>query len=213
MFLTEVDDVQVHVIGRSNRDGYADVLDAMHRHRGRIFVETLGWNIPGAGDGQETDPYDTPDTVYLVVLDREGVLRGSARFLPTMEPFMLGGPLAHFADGPVPTGPDIWEWSRHAPGDPAAPPEVNAQARLALHLGVMEWALANGISAFVAVMETWLVRRAQALGWACLPLGPPRAYAEGEAIAVLNPVRAETLSDLRKKHGLSGPALAQGLAA
>jgi N-acyl-L-homoserine lactone synthetase len=136
-----------------------------------------------------------------MALDDAGAVRGSLRLLPTTGPHMLPEAFPHFLDGPAPRGATIMEWSRHAPGLPGWPPAVNEAARIALHLGVLEYAAAYGVTAFTAIMETWLVRRARLLGWPCAPLGPPRSYGEGDAVAVINPVHADHLAQLRVKTG------------
>ena len=193
--------MRVLVVDSSNRAAHLATLEAMHRHRHRIFVETLGWTGLSGANGRDIDAFDTADATYLIALDRDGGLRGSARFLSTTGAHLFEGPLRQFVEGEAPRGPGIVEWSRHAPGDPAWPPNVNAAARLALNLGALEWALLKGVTDFVAVLETWLLPRARSFGWACTPLGAPRAYGEGEAIAVRIPVDATLLQTLRDKHG------------
>ena len=66
----------------------------------------------------------------------------------------------------------------------------------------------HGVSGFTALMERGLARRARSYGWDCTPLGPPRSYGEGEAIAVMNPVRAAHLAALQARAGVSGSVLA-----
>ena len=191
-----------------DRAGHAALLDAMHRHRHRLFVEVLGWTELRAADGREIDRFDGAAATYLVALDAGGMLRGSVRLLPTLGPHMLADVFAAFVDGPAPRGATLMEWTRHAPGDPAWAPGTNAAVRFALHLGVLEYAARRGLAAFTGLLDTQLIRRARALGWDCAPLGPVRRYGEGEAMAVLNPVRAGHLERLRTKAGVAGPVLA-----
>jgi N-acyl-L-homoserine lactone synthetase len=143
----------------------------------------------------------------LLALDTRVVLRASARFLPTDGPHLLADVFPHFTINGPPRGPTIMEWTRHAPGDPAWPPGINDAARTSLHLGVLEFAALRGVTAFTAVMETWLVRRAQAMGWPCTPLGPARSYGEGMAVAVLNAVAPDHLERLRASSGRRDPVL------
>jgi N-acyl-L-homoserine lactone synthetase len=212
--MREVTEARVRVleIGPENRTAHQADLEAMHRHRHRLFVEVLGWAALARDDQRDIDAFDGPDATYLIARDDGGVLRGSLRLLPTAGPHLLSDVFPRFVDGPVPRGPTLMEWTRHAPGDPAWPPAVNAAARLALHLGVLEYAAHHGVTGFTAVLETWLVRGARAMGWACIPLGAAQPYGEGEAIAVLNPVRPGHLERLRAKAGLSGPVLLEGAA-
>lgn len=204
--------MRVHVVNPAERAAYGAELDAMHRHRRRIFVEILGWSALGGDAGREMDSYDASAT-YLLALDEGGVLRGSLRLVATTGPHMLTDVFADFLDAPAPRGPAIMEWTRHAPGDPAWPPEVNAAARIALHLGVLEYAVREGLTGFTALMESWLLRPARALGWPCTPLGAPRRFAEGVAVAVFNPVAPDHLHRLRQRTGRHAPVLAPGRAA
>jgi N-acyl-L-homoserine lactone synthetase len=181
--------------------------EAMFRHRHRLFVDLLGWRALARADGRDVDAFDDARAHYIVVFDDEGVYRASARLLPTTGSHMLSEAFADFVDGPLPVGPDIFEWTRHAPGDPAWPAAVNEAARLALHMAVLELALKSGITAYTALLEAGLARRARSYGWDCTPLGPPRAYAEGMALAVLNPVRESHLDVLRQRAGVAGPVL------
>jgi N-acyl-L-homoserine lactone synthetase len=183
--------------------------DAMFRHRHRIFVELLGWRALAQPDGRDIDAFDDGRAQYIIVLDADGAYRASARLLPTDGPHMLSETFREFVEGPVPCGPDVFEWTRHAPGDPDWPSEVNEAARLTLHIGILEFALKTGITAFTALLEAGLARRARGYGWDCTPLGPTRAYAEGMALAVLNPVRRGHLDALRVRAGLAGPILAE----
>lgn len=199
--------MKAHLVEAGNKSAYGKELAAMHRQRHRLFVETLGWKDLSRPDGLEVDSYDDDRASYLVILDAHGSVRGSARFLPTVGPHMLPEIFPHLLDRALPRGPTILEWSRHAPGDPAWPPPVNAAARIALHLGVLEFARLRGITAFTAVMETWLVKRARAFGWPCEPLGPARPYGEGTAQAVLNPVLPAHLDWLRARTGRRDPVL------
>jgi acyl-homoserine lactone synthase len=185
----------------------------MFRQRRRLFVTHLGWRVLDRGDDLEIDAFDGPTARYIAVLDGAGALCGSARFLPTTEPHLMSEHFTAFVDGAIPRAPDILEWSRHAPGDPALPPEANTAARAALHLALLEFALAEGVRAFTALMDRGLVRRAQSFGWECRPLGPPAPYAEGEAVAILNPVRAAHLDWLRERVGTFTPVLVPTAAA
>lgn len=196
-----------HFANISNFDHYAREIEAMHRHRHRIFVELLGWKALDRPDGRDMDGYDDARAHYIIVLDESGAYRASARLLPTTGPHMMADLFADFVDGPVPRGPDIFEWSRHCPGDPDWPAEVNEAARLALHMGIVAFALERGVTSYTALMERGLARRARSYGWDCTPLGPPRGYGEGEAIAIVNPVRAAHLDALRRRAGVTGPVL------
>lgn len=175
------------------------LVEAMLRHRHHIFVGLLGWRALERPDGRDVDAYDHADAVHVVVRDAGGKFRGSARLLPTTGPHMLAEHFAHLVDGAIPRGRDILEWSRHAPGDPDWPAAVNEAARLALHGGVLRYCLDHGVAALTAVMDRGMLRRARSYGWDCTPLGASHPYCEGEAVAVINPVRAGHLARLEAR--------------
>lgn len=199
--------MQVLAIGPGDRTAFSAELDAMHRHRHRLFVEVLGWSALARPDGRDIDAFDGDGATYLIARDDNGVVRGSLRLLPTERPHLLTEVFADFVAGPAPRGPSLMEWTRHAPGHPDWPPSINIATRHALHLGVLEYAAAHAITGFTGLLETWLIRSARALGWTCEPLGAPRRYGEGEAMAVLNPVCAGHLERLRAKLGVTHPVL------
>jgi N-acyl-L-homoserine lactone synthetase len=182
-------------------------LRRVFEHRRHIFVDRLGWNALDRPDGLERDALDGPEAVYILVVDANGDLRGSARLLPTTGPHLFSTALAAFPGPDYAAAADVWEWSRHAPGHPNWSPDINQIARFTLHLGVCEVALRRGVRALVALTETRLLRHARRLGWACDPIGPVMPFTEGEAVAVRNPVDSAVLARLRRATGMTHDVL------
>jgi len=86
---------------------------AAYRHK--VFVEHLGWDLPGAESGLERDQFDRPDTVYVVAHDEQGQICGCARLLPTTQDYLLGSVFPHLMGGQMPAcSPEIWELSRYS---------------------------------------------------------------------------------------------------
>jgi len=86
---------------------------AAYRHK--VFVEHLGWDLPGAESGLERDQFDRPDTVYVVAHDEQGQICGCARLLPTTQDYLLGSVFPHLMGGQIPAcSPEIWELSRYS---------------------------------------------------------------------------------------------------
>jgi acyl-homoserine lactone synthase len=193
--------VKVRVVSGFSRlaQSAPDLAESMVRQRHRLFVDVLGWRALARPDSRDVDAYDGDHAHYVLVTDGDETLRASARLLPTAGPHMLADVFRAFVDGSVPRGPHIFEWSRHAPGDPDWPAAVNEAARLALHLGVLDFCLTRGVTALTALMDRGLVRRARSYGWDCTPLGPPRAYGEGDAVAVLNSVKVTHRKTLQRR--------------
>jgi acyl homoserine lactone synthase len=107
--------MRTSVHGNGQLTAPLDTALAQYRHR--IFVEQLGWKLPGADARFERDQYDREDTVYVVAHDDEsGAICGCARLLPTTRPYLLQELFPFLlAEGlPSPTAHDVWELSRFA---------------------------------------------------------------------------------------------------
>lgn len=90
--------------------GQARRLYAFRHH---VFVDRLGWDLPGAQDGLEIDQFDREDTIYILGRDSGGDLWGCARLLRTSGPFLLGEVFPQLmAYEPLPCSDDVWEISR-----------------------------------------------------------------------------------------------------
>jgi acyl-homoserine lactone synthase len=201
--------MRVHVVNAANRALYLDELEAMHRHRYRLFVELMGWRALECEDKLDIDEFDNPAATYLLAIDDDGVLRGSGRLIPSWRPHMLKNLFPEYVDGEVPTGPQIWEWTRHAPGDPAFPGAVNKRVKAALHIGMLEFAASRGIEAFTGILETRILAPALESGWRIKPLGLPRDYGEGEALGVIIRFDPDFLDIARARHGRYDPVLVE----
>lgn len=199
----------VHVVNAANRALYLDELEAMHRHRYRIFVDLMGWRALACDDRLDIDEFDNQGTTYLLAIDEDGVLRGSARLIPTWRPHMLQTLFPEYADEPAPMGPQIWEWTRHAPGDPTFPSRVNARVKQALQIGMLEFAASRGVDAFTGILETRMLGHAVELGWRIKPLGAPRDYGEGTAVGVIIRWSNAFLEQSRARAGRYDPVLVE----
>lgn len=191
----------VHVITAANRSLYLNEIEAMHRHRHEIFARYYGWSALESADGLDIDEFDNANTVYFVILDEGGVLRGCDRVIPSWRPHMLSHLFADYAQEGVPTGPTIWEWSRHAPGHPDWSDAINRQARLLSSIALLEFAASRGIDGYTGILESRALPMAARVGWRPQPLGAPVRYGEGESVACLCPADLSLLPKLRRMAG------------
>jgi len=136
-------------------------------------------------------------------------LRGSGRLVPSWRPHMLRSLFPEFADRPAPVGPQIWEWTRHAPGDPLFGAEMNRRVKQALQIGMLEFAASRGIEAFSGILETRILGPAMEAGWRITPLGLPRDYGEGTALGVLIEWDQDFLDRAREQAGRHDPVLVE----
>jgi acyl-homoserine lactone synthase len=199
--------MHVHVVTAANRPLYLAELEEMHRHRHSVFAEHYGWTALKSADGLDIDEFDTPNTVYFLVLDEQGVLRGSDRVNPTWRPHMLTHLFPEFAQDAIPTGPTIWEWSRHAPGHPNWPESFNRRVRVLSSIALLEFAASRGVEAYTGILEARAIPMAMRVGWKPRPLGTPIDYGEGEGVACYCPADLDLLPRLRRMAGRHDPVM------
>lgn len=161
------------------------VIAAIARYRHRVFVERLGWTLPG-DDGLEFDQFDRPDTLYLAARNREGALVGAARLLPTERPYLLGEVFPTLVDGPPPRCPRIWELSRFAAVDLACETVRTADAHASpIAVALLEAALAQasqaGVNRLITVSPPGIERLLRRAGFAARRAGPLRVL-DGHAL-------------------------------
>jgi acyl-homoserine lactone synthase len=195
--------MRVHVVNAGNRSLYLDEIEAMHRHRYEIFVEERGWKALESPDRLDIDEFDTSDATYLIAIDRRASVMGSARLIPSWRPNMLKTLFPEYCAGPVPTGPGIWEWTRHATPGRRHSKDFNIAVQCLLNMAVLEFAQSRAIDSFIGILEASLLPYTIELGWNSLPLGSPHPYGEGVAIAIQSAVRPGHLQQLRKAGGIS----------
>lgn len=190
--------MRVHVVTAHNRHIYSEEMEAMHRHRHDLFVDQMGWRALESPDGLDIDEFDNEHATYLIAIDAQDRVVGSGRLMPSWRPHMLKTLFPEYSAGPVPVGPDIWEWTRHAGGGRGFTREDNLQIQYALNLAVLEFAASRGIEAYTGILETRILAFAGELGWRSQPLGLPRNYGEGTAVALFNPIWPGQLAHLRR---------------
>jgi N-acyl-L-homoserine lactone synthetase len=173
----------------------------MHHHRKRIFVDRLAWDLPNRGSWLEVDEFDNDHAVYIMAVSDEGRHLGSVRLLPTSVPHMLSTLFADLCPGGAPAGEGIWEISRFV----ATPEGADGRNILRVHrllaLGILEFALSNGIERFTFVAESGRMPALLSIGWQVLPLSLPVLH-EGaliEAAEIL--VDENCLDHVRRRAG------------
>jgi N-acyl-L-homoserine lactone synthetase len=201
--------MHVHVVNASNRRQYLDEIEQMHRHRHRVFVGQRGWKALDSPDGLDIDEFDTPNATYLVAIDGDGIVRGSCRMIPSWRPHMLRSLFADYVEGDAPSGPSVWEWTRHAPGDKTFEKDINHQARFLLNIAAHEFAASRGIETFIGIADCQIVPRMIDLGWRVEPIGMPVNYGEGVGYAFKMNVEPSNNDKLRARLGRTGTVLVE----
>lgn len=188
--------MRVHVVHAHNRFLYLDEIEAMHRHRYQVFVEERGWRALESPDKLDVDEFDNENATYLIAIDRGNVV-GSGRFIPSWRPNMLATLFPEYCTDGVPVAPGVWEWTRHATPGRRFSKEFNLEVQIGLNLAVLEFCQIRAIDAFIGILEVDLMPYTAELGWRSLPLGPPRNYGEGVAVAIRSAVERHHLAWLR----------------
>ena len=153
-------------------------LGRVTHYRHRVFVEELGWQLD-ARDGAETDRFDRPDTVHVMVEDESGELAGCARLLPTTQPYLLAELFPQLLNGlPPPRDATVWELSRFAAMDfnaRAAPSlaQFTTSATALLMRAAMACAAARGARRLITVSPLGIERLIRKLGIGAHRAGPP----------------------------------------
>jgi acyl-homoserine lactone synthase len=182
-------------IDRTNRPQERAALRAMFEARKSIFVDRLKYDLPVLADRYEVDQFDGHDAVYLVLVDRDGRHRASARLLATTRPCILNSLCADLCDGPLPQGAGVWEISRFCLSRELCARE-RQHVRNQLVTAIVRHGLAQDIGAYVSVAEMGRLSRILSLGWECAPLGLPKKY-DGAVLGALRiDIRRDTLARL-----------------
>ncbi len=187
------------VVTNQNRQQYRPELQQMYRQRYHVFVEQLQWDLPHANDGLECDEFDTEDTVYLLLLDRQGNIQGSSRLLPTLNPHLMSEIFSHLVEGEIPRGSHIWESSRSY-----ILPDRRAKGVLGeLFLAMLEIGLLLEIQKITFVCDMNFLSRILHAGWEVDPLGMPEANAMGDIISASSVnINFSTLHNLRRHYNV-----------
>lgn len=189
----------LQVITGAGRRRDVGTLAAMHRDRKRVFVDRLGWAVPVVDGEFEIDQFDNDDAIYLVSTDADSGHAGSLRLLPSTRPHLLSDVFPHLCERGVPRGPDIWEITRLC----TAPDHPDPRSvRRELVLGMVEFAVANGIRRYTCLTHVPYLSSVLAVGWDCEPLGMPQEDGGVVLGAVLIDITPDTLSMMRNRRGV-----------
>ena len=171
------------------RSQLPDGLEAgLDTYRHKIFVDTLGWNLPTLG-GLERDQFDRADTVYVIASQIDGVVCGCARLLPTTRAYLLAEVFPGLMNGmSLPCAPDVWELSRFSTKcveGPAALSRDEARRHFyAFFAAVVDAATTRGATRLITFTALGLERIVRAMGVHTHRIGPPQLI-DGEPVLAL----------------------------
>ena len=181
-----------------------------HRLRHRLFVERQGWEVP-TYRGMEYDEFDTPAAQYLLWVDDAGAVRGVARLLPTMRPYMLKKLWPDMISGEPPESDSVWEASRFGCGRTLDAP-TRRRAVAEILCAMQEFGIQHGINRYLAVMPLRLLKcMVVKAGCKVTVLGPERTPGNLPAAALYLTVSPEVLAEVRRRASIDGPVLRAGM--
>jgi N-acyl-L-homoserine lactone synthetase len=139
------------LIRPEHRNRFSCMLEKVYRLRQRVFVDQMGWQIPG-NDGQlECDAYDLGACCHLAVLGPDGDVRATIRLTPSLAPNLSCDVLQQQMGGkPFPRAAHIAESSRVCL-DPDLVGEPKHEAYLDLRVSSRELYKAMGWTHNIAV--------------------------------------------------------------
>ena len=110
----------------------------------------------------------------------------------------------HLCERGVPRGADVWEITRLC----TAPDHPDPRSvRRELVLGMVEFAVLNGIRRYTCLTHVPYLSSVLAVGWDCEPLGMPQEDGGVVLGAVLIDITPETLAMMRSRRGVSESVL------
>jgi acyl-homoserine lactone synthase len=153
------------------------LMDQAFRLRHRVFVGELGWKGLRSDDGRERDQFDHDQAVHHLCI-HDGNLVGYQRLLPTTAPHLLTDVLSDLCEGPVPSGSNIYEWTRNCVA-PEWRDSATGMSRFSFELtaGVVEWGLQSGVDCVTVEYDPHFLLRALQMQFLVRPLGYQRVVA------------------------------------
>src|ERR1700738_705716 len=192
--------LMIRIVTNDNAEHHVSNLYQMHRIRKAVFKDRLGWDVTVSGDF-EVDGYDALGPSYLLSIDRDGILNGCVRLLPTTGPNMLRDIFPSFVTkAAVPRGERVWEASRFAVTRNTSAAEAGlSQTTYDLLIGVLEFGLSKGISTIACVVDVRMERILRRAGWELERLGPVHRIGNTTAMAGQLNVSAQILRELEAR--------------
>jgi len=162
------------------------IVDDIFGFRRTLFVDVLGWDLPGVRHGRERDQFDTDDAVHAALFC-DGVLVGGFRAMPTDGPYLSKTLFPELATRePYPETQDIWEISRFG----VLPTAGRFAAKF--NYALMFWlARARGFRALVALADLTYERFLLGMGVRTRRYGEPQTIGLDSSVRPLVAVAGE----------------------
>lgn len=172
----------VDVVCKRHAELSGPLHDALGCYRHRVFIERLGWDVTSTSllPDREFDQFDHDGTHHIIALDDQAQVRGCARLLPTLAPYLLGEVFGYLCEQPPPVDCNTWEISRFSASGELVPGLAMQVFWYSLHSA---WLM--GADAVVAVTTQSLERYFLRNGVVLSRLGAPQRV-KGERLIALS---------------------------
>jgi acyl homoserine lactone synthase len=204
----------IRVIDGRMRHQYGREIDAMHRIRKKTFFERRRWDV-SVVNSWEIDGYDALCPLYLVCVNRQDVVVGGLRLLPTTGFTMINDTFSSLLpDGQRIESPLIWESSRFSvdhDADVAVGGKGIGRATAELGLAMNEIGAQIGLTHIVTVYDAFMHRVLARAGCAGKPIAPPQKIGDVMTYAVFFEVGMATDAALRAACQIDGSVLERPL--
>lgn len=192
----------LHVLNIETEHLHPRARKEMHELRFREFVEEQKYDT-SSYRGMEFDAFDTPAATYLVYLSDVGRVIACSRLSPTSMPFMIARIWSTCTEQPIAGSDRVWESSRICIDDRVEDKAMRRRIVDSIVVAHLEFALANGIEKYVAIMPDKLWRHVFIdRDWPLTPLGAPFML-DGEESYVAEFAADETIFEaVRRKTGV-----------
>ncbi|HKY81200.1 MAG TPA: acyl-homoserine-lactone synthase [Sphingobium sp.] len=185
----------LHIVKEPFRPVPDAVLRAMFSARKSVFVDLPKWEVPVLDGRFEVDQFDDEHARYVILSEPDGTHLASARLLPTTRPHILDSFYTCLCENTPPRGEQIFEITRFCLDRNLRAAERRV-VRNRLVTAIVEHALENRISRYVAIAEMSWFQQILAFGWQCRPLGVPQLLDGSMLIALEIEIGADTLDSL-----------------
>lgn len=195
----------IYIVDRHNKEVFSAQLEQMFRLRHDIYVKRRGWSALERADGRDIDQFDTDATVYLLAIDEMGNVCGGLRLNPTTGPHLIRDIFPHTVSGEIPTGEQIYEFTRWFVVKERVSPEENRRVAGELLVAMLEYGKSIGLTHISLCCDSFFWKTMQETRWDVRRLGPVTRYPEGKCISVLFEVSDRMICNTREVREVSGP--------
>lgn len=171
-----------------------DLAEKIYKFRHSFFVDHLGWEACRKPDGRERDQFDGPHSIHIVG-EEHGEVISYARLLPTTRPHLVTHVYPEIMQGaPSPSGPLIYEWTRHAVSPKKRETKGPSALTRAAFAAVARAVQALDLDGLLVQTHPVLVDRVMDMGWDVEPLALPTTYDGALLLPIYARLVPETLA-------------------